>query len=244
MCCPASSTPRCISASPATRTRKIWKAAAAPPSWAGLPAVFEMPNTAPPTTTRVAIEDKLARAKNRMHCDYAFYVGATPANVGALAELEQLPGVCGVKAFLGSSTGTLLLNREDDILAALEGRHRRMAVHSEDEDAPDRAQTSGRPRRSRHASGLARRRNGARVHRTGIAPGASGRPPRACAARHDGGRDCRCSPPPAISPPSKPRRSISRWLRPECYERLGTYAQMNPPIRDAEHRDGAVGSGA
>ena len=99
----------------------------------GVTAVFEMPNTNPPTTTRAAIEDKLARAKNRMHCDYAFYAGATPQNVGALAELEQMPGVAGVKAFLGSSTGTLLLSEEDAIFAALKGGRRRMAVHSEDE---------------------------------------------------------------------------------------------------------------
>ncbi|HKU63793.1 MAG TPA: amidohydrolase family protein, partial [Rhizomicrobium sp.] len=50
----------------------------------GVTAVFEMPNTAPPTTTRAAIQDKLARAKGRMHCDHAFYAGATPANIGAL----------------------------------------------------------------------------------------------------------------------------------------------------------------
>src|SRR5580692_8242060 len=99
----------------------------------GVTAVFEMPNTNPPTTSRAAIEDKLARAKNRMHCDYAFYAGATPQNVGALAELESLPGVAGVKAFLGSSTGTLLLSEEDAIFAALKGGRRRMAVHSEDE---------------------------------------------------------------------------------------------------------------
>src|SRR3954468_3529712 len=68
----------------------------------GVTGVFEMPNTAPPTTTREAIDDKLARAKNRMHCDYAFYVGATPGNIKELATLEKLPGVCGVKAFLGS----------------------------------------------------------------------------------------------------------------------------------------------
>ena len=85
----------------------------------GVTAVFEMPNTAPPTTNRAAIEDKLARAKNRMHCDYAFYVGATPANIDEVKVLERLPGVCGVKAFLGSSTGTLLLNKPEDILAAL-----------------------------------------------------------------------------------------------------------------------------
>ena len=65
----------------------------------GVTAVFDMPNTQPPTTTRLAIEDKLARAKGRMHCDYAFYVGATPQNVGALAELERLPGVAASRRF-------------------------------------------------------------------------------------------------------------------------------------------------
>ena len=94
----------------------------------GVTAVFEMPNTAPPTTTRAAIEDKLARAHGRMHCDHAFYVGATPQNIGALAELERMPGVCGIKAFLGSSTGTLLLNKEEDILAMLKAGKRRVAV--------------------------------------------------------------------------------------------------------------------
>src|SRR5438552_18994003 len=93
-----------------------------------------MPNTIPPTTTRAAIEDKLARASGRMHCDYAFYVGATPANIGALAELERMAGVAGVKAFLGSSTGTLLLDRENDVAAMLRAGRRRVAVHSEDED--------------------------------------------------------------------------------------------------------------
>src|SRR6201985_3811641 len=94
----------------------------------GVTGVFEMPNTNPPTTTRAAIEDKLARAANRMHCDYAFYVGATPANIGALAELERMPGVSGVKAFLGSSTGTLLLDHENDIAAMLRAGRRRVAV--------------------------------------------------------------------------------------------------------------------
>src|SRR6201996_2207557 len=100
----------------------------------GVTSVFEMPNTAPPTTNHAAIEDKLARAAGRMQCDHAFYVGATPQNIGALAEVERLPGVCGINAFLGSSTGTLLLNKEEDILAMLKAGKRRVAVHSEDED--------------------------------------------------------------------------------------------------------------
>src|SRR5882757_7718587 len=99
----------------------------------GVTAVFDMPNTNPPTTTRLHVEDKLRRAAARMYCDHAFYVGASPENIGELAELEQLPGVAGVKAFLGSSTGSLLLDKEEMILAALRSGHRRMALHSENE---------------------------------------------------------------------------------------------------------------
>ena len=108
----------------------------------GVTSVFEMPNTAPPTTTRVAIDDKLSRAHGRVHCDHAFYVGATPQNIGALAELERMPGVCGIKAFLGSSTGTLLLNKEEDILAMLKAGKRRVAVHSEEDRKSTRLNSS------------------------------------------------------------------------------------------------------
>src|SRR5215475_9816646 len=83
----------------------------------GVTAVFEMPNTSPPTISAALVTDKLKRAQ-RMHCDYAFYVGASAENIGELAQLERLPGVAGVKAFLGSSTGSLLLDKEELILAA------------------------------------------------------------------------------------------------------------------------------
>ncbi|MGH6833651.1 MAG: amidohydrolase family protein, partial [Methyloceanibacter sp.] len=75
----------------------------------GVTAVFEMPNTRPPTTSAEALAAKVAAATGRMHCDFAFYVGATRDNVDALAELEREPGAAGVKVFLGSSTGDLLV---------------------------------------------------------------------------------------------------------------------------------------
>ena len=53
----------------------------------GVTSVFEMPNTVPPTTTAEAIQDKLARARGRMHCDHAFYAGAAPQNIAELANL-------------------------------------------------------------------------------------------------------------------------------------------------------------
>jgi dihydroorotase len=202
----------------------------------GVTAVFEMPNTYPPTTTRLAFEDKLARANGRMHCDYAFYVGATPQNIGALAELERLPGAAGVKAFLGSSTGTLLLDEEGAILGALKAGSRRMAVHSENEarlkerkhfavtnepathpvwrDAETARSSTERVLR------LARRA-GRRLHVLHVTT--SDELPLLADARD-------------IATVETTPQHLT-LAAPECYERLGTYAQMNPPIRDASHRD-------
>jgi len=201
----------------------------------GVTSVFEMPNTVPPTTTRAALEDKLARAKGRMHCDHAFYAGATPQNIGALAELERMPGVCGIKAFLGSSTGTLLLNREEDILAALKAGRRRVAVHSEDEDrmiARKPLAKRGHPEthpvwRDAEAARMSTervlrlaRQAGRRLHVLHVTTGDE--IPLLAAARDV-----------ATAETTPQHLTLSA---PECYERLGAYAQMNPPIRDESHR--------
>ena len=201
----------------------------------GVTAVFEMPNTNPPTTTRAAIEDKLSRAKGRMYCDHAFYAGATPQNVGALAELEKMPGVCGIKAFLGSSTGTLLLNKEADILAALKAGSRRVAVHSEDEDrmiARKHLAERGKPEthpvwRDAEAARMSTERvlrlaraAGRRLHVLHITTGDE--IPLLAAAKD-------------ISTAETTPQHLT-LSAPECYERLGAYAQMNPPIRDESHR--------
>ncbi len=201
----------------------------------GVTGIFEMPNTYPPTTSRAMMDDKLARAANRMHCDYAFYIGATPANLGALAELERMPGVAGVKAFLGSSTGTLLLDHEEDIAAMLRAGRRRVAVHSEDEDrlkARKHLAIPGDPRshpvwRDAEAARMSTERvirlaraAGRRLHVLHVTTGDE--IPLLAEAKEI----CTCETTPQHLTLSAP----------ECYERLGTYAQMNPPIRDASHR--------
>ncbi len=99
----------------------------------GVTAVFEMPNTTPPTTSAEALADKLARAKGRAHVDHAFYVGATHENADQLGELERLPGCCGVKTFMGSSTGTLLIGDDEGLDKVLRNIRRRAAFHAEDE---------------------------------------------------------------------------------------------------------------
>jgi dihydroorotase len=201
----------------------------------GVTGVFEMPNTAPPTTSRAAIQDKLSRAAGRMHCDYAFYAGATPANIGALAELERLPGVCGIKAFLGSSTGSLLLSHPDDIFAALKAGRRRVAVHSEDEDRliarkqfAVRGDVQTHPvwrdaetaRASTERVLALAKKAGRRLHVLHITTGEE--IPLLAAAKDF-----------ATAETTPQHLTLSA---PECYERLGAYAQMNPPIRDERHR--------
>jgi len=99
----------------------------------GVTAVFEMPNTKPATTSAEALADKVARARGRMHCDFAFFVGATRDNVEQLPELEKLPGAAGIKVFMGSSTGDLLVADDDGLRAVLSRTRRRVSVHSEDE---------------------------------------------------------------------------------------------------------------
>jgi len=202
----------------------------------GVTAVFEMPNTNPPTTTRLLVEDKLRRAAERMYCDHAFYVGASNENIGALSELEQLPGVAGVKAFLGSSTGTLLLDKEDAILAALRAGKRRMAVHSEDEARlRSRAKLAmpGDPSthpvwRDAETARLSTERvlrlarmAERRLHVLHVT--SAEELPLLAAARDL-----------ATVEAAVPHLTLAA---PECYERLGTYAQINPPIRDARHRE-------
>ena len=202
----------------------------------GVTTVFEMPNTHPPTTTRLALEEKFARARGRMHCDHAFYVGATPQNIGALAELERIPGVAGVKAFLGSSTGTLLLDHDEDILSALKAGVRRVAVHSEDEARLKERKPlakSGEPathplwrdaetaRRSTERVLMLARAAGRRLHVLHVTT--ADELPLLADARD-------------IATVETTPQHLT-LAAPECYERFGTYAQMNPPIRDASHRE-------
>jgi len=203
----------------------------------GVTAVFEMPNTRPPTTTPEAIADKVARARHRMYCDFAFYGGATTENVDLLAEIERQPGCCGIKVFMGSSTGTLLVEKDEDVLRVLNAINRRAAFHSEDEfrlrERRELAvlgdvQTHSVWRDAEAALictqrllGLARKA-GKRIHVLHIST-ADEIP---LLARHKDIATVEVTP------------QHLTLAAPECYDELGTYAQMNPPIRSAEHRAG------
>ncbi|MBV1704124.1 MAG: dihydroorotase [Hyphomicrobiales bacterium] len=202
----------------------------------GVTAVFEMPNTDPTTTTPAALADKLARAKGRMHCDHAFWVGGTRDVARDVAELERLPGAAGIKVFMGSSTGPLLVEDDGGVADILRRTRRRAAFHSEDEyRLRERAhlRVPGDPsshpvwRDAEAAMACTRRlvaiarREGARIHVLHI----STREEIAFLAGHKDVASCEATP-------------HHLTLDAGDYARLGTKLQMNPPVRDAAHRDG------
>jgi dihydroorotase len=203
----------------------------------GVTAVFEMPNTDPQTTTPEALADKVRRGHHRMHCDFAFWVGGTHENAGAVAELERLPAAAGIKVFMGSSTGSLLVEDDEGVAEILRRTRRRSAFHSEDElmlrERRD-LRVEGDPRshpvwRSAEVAlrcterlvGIARR-VGARIHVLHITTADEME-----YLRHH--KD-------VASVEVTPHHLT--LVAPECYERLGTLAQMNPPVRDAHHLRG------
>jgi dihydroorotase len=203
----------------------------------GVVAVFEMPNTDPSTTTAEAINDKVTRALGRAWVDFAFFVGASTDNAGELKTLERLPGVSGVKIFMGASTGTLLVPDDKNVLRVLKSGTRRVAVHCEDQDrleerlhlvkggAPVAMHAEWRDVESalRATKRLVRmaREAGRRVHTLHITTAEE----MAFLQDH---RDI------ATVEVLPQHLTLSA---PEAYERLGTLAQMNPPIRAARHRD-------
>ena len=203
----------------------------------GVTAVFEMPNTNPNTDSAEAIADKLARAKGRMWCDHAFYVGATAANAEQLAELERLPGTAGVKIFMGSSTGNLLVDDDSNLLRVLRSGHRRVAIHAEDEDrmnARAGERVAGDPRshpvwRDDESAMIATRRilrlareAGRRIHVLHVTTPAE----LELLGQNKDVASCEVTP------------QHLTLAGEEAYPRLGTHAQMNPPIRSGAHRDG------
>lgn len=203
----------------------------------GVTAVFEMPNTKPNTDSAAAVADKLARAHHRMWCDHAFYVGATNHNAEHLAELERLPGTAGVKIFMGASTGDLLVSDDANLARVLASGHRRVAIHAEDEfRMQDRLgeRVPGDPAshpvwRDDESAILATRRilrlareARRRIHVLHVTTPAE----LELLGQNKDIATCEVTP------------QHLTLAGEDAYPRIGTYAQMNPPIRSGAHRDG------
>jgi dihydroorotase len=201
----------------------------------GVTAVFEMPNTNPATTSAAALVDKIARAKGRMHCDFAFWVGGTADNWRDIPELERLPGAAGIKVFMGSSTGSLLVADDAGISAILSRTRRRAAFHSEDEFRLNERQDLRVPNDpSSHSiwrdATVAMRATGrllriAREQRAliHVLHVSCGEEMDLLAAHKD------------IATVEVTPHHLT--FDAQDYARLGTKLQMNPPVRDARHRE-------
>jgi dihydroorotase len=202
----------------------------------GVTAVFEMPNTKPLTTSAEALADKVARATDRMHCDFAFWVGGTRDNAKDVGELERLPGAAGIKVFMGSSTGDLLVEDDDGVYSILKNTRRRAAFHSEDEfrlRARLGERVPGDPAShpvwrdeiaalqcTERLVAVARKAR-ARIHVLHISTAEEIE----FLEHHKDVATCEATP-------------HHLTLTADDYARLGTLLQMNPPVRAARHRDG------
>ena len=202
----------------------------------GITSVFEMPNTNPPTSNMIEFQRKLDLAKNRMYCNYAFYFGATADNANLLANLKDLEGCCGIKLFAGSSTGNLLVAKEDDIDKVFQNSSKVVAVHSEDEEIlkinkklikksdvhthPVWRSVECAISSTRRIVKIAERYN-KKAHILHITT----KEEVDFLSQHKGNITFEITP------------QHLTLFAPDCYNKLGTYAQMNPPLRDKSHYD-------
>ena len=202
----------------------------------GITAVFEMPNTNPPTSNIKEFKRKLDLAKNRMYCNYGFYFGATADNVNQLAKLKDLEGCCGIKLFAGSSTGNLLVADEKDIDKVFQHSSKVVAVHSEDEEILNKnkkliknGEVHSHPvwRSEEAAISSTRRivRIAERYNKKAHILHISTKQEIDFLSQHKGNITFEITP-----------QHLTIYA-PDCYDKLGTYAQMNPPLRDKSHYD-------
>ena len=202
----------------------------------GITSVFEMPNTNPATTNKAEFQRKIDLAKNRMYCNHAFYFGATPTNQSELADLKGLDGCCGVKLFAGSSTGTLLVHKEEDIEKVFESTSKIVAVHSEDEDILN-LRKKLREKGNVHSHPIWRDEECAISSTRKIVKIAKRLGKKAHILHITTKQE--------IDFLSQNKGDITfeitpqhlTMFAPDCYDKLGTYAQMNPPIREKSHYD-------
>jgi len=201
----------------------------------GVTSVFDMPNTTPAAIDAGALNAKRGYISGHAYCDVGIYVGATKENADSLGELETIDGVCAIKLFAGSSTGNLLVEDDASIERVMRSGRRRIAFHSEDEDRLQARKTlfkTGDPYAS-HAlwrdvecAFLGTRRIMALARKTK-------RPAHilhvSTAEELEYLKDFRDL--------ASVEVLVNHLLQsgPDIYERLGGYAVMNPPLRDARH---------
>ncbi len=205
----------------------------------GVTAFFEMPNTNPNTDSPERLRDKLDRAAGRSHADFGFFLGGTAENAERLGEWESLPGCAGIKVFMGSSTGTLLVADDPTLERILRSGERRVTFHSEDDPRLKERYATVQPgthvrehphirdvecavRSTRRLLDLAEK-TGRRIHILHI----SSADEIHLVRERDLGD--------LVTIELTPNHLF--LAAPDCYEEQGTWAQMNPPVRDRAHQE-------
>ncbi|MEW5790564.1 MAG: dihydroorotase [Pseudomonadota bacterium] len=199
----------------------------------GVTSFLEMPNTDPSTTNQAALDDKLARAAEKSVVNYGFFIGATPDNLEAL---QSVQGACGVKIFMGASTGSLLVNREEDLDRIFANVPKLIAVHAEDE-----ARIQARKAELAHLCDPAThsqiRDNEAALLATKLALGLAKRYRRRLHVLHLSTKEevalLAADKPSYVSAEAIPNHL---FLNTDAYAKRGTLVQMNPPIRSEADR--------
>ncbi len=205
----------------------------------GLTAVFDMPNTTPSMVDAAGMAWKRTYVEEVAWCDMGLYVGGTKTNIPHLGDLELTCGCCGIKIFAGSSTGDLMVEDDAHLEKVMRAGRRRIAFHSEDEyrlQARKPAYKTGDPYashaewRDEECAFLGTRRLMALARKTG-------RPAHilhvSTAQEFEYLKDFR-----DIATAEVLVNHLTQ-VAPDCYEKLGGFAVMNPPIRGPEHRSAA-----
>jgi len=194
----------------------------------GVTSFLEMPNTRPLTIDQGSMDDKLQRASQKCLVNYGFFIGATKDNLEAL---ETVNPACGIKIFMGSSHGALLVSREEDIEPIFAHGRRLIAVHAEDQ-----ARIVERKKQFQGASDPALHSqiqdNQAALNATKLALKLSKRYQRRLHILHlstaEEAELLREDKPSWVTAEVTPQHLL---LNTDAYEKIGTLAQMNPPLR-------------
>ena len=99
----------------------------------GITSFLDMPNTSPNATNRLALEEKIAAAAKKTVTHHGFFIGATTNNVSDLQSVQGMDGICGIKIFMGSSTGDLLVHEQKHLENIFANTGGIIATHAEDE---------------------------------------------------------------------------------------------------------------
>ena len=99
----------------------------------GITSFLDMPNTSPNATNRLALKEKIAAAAKKAVTHHGFFIGATTNNVSDLQSVQGMDGICGIKIFMGSSTGNLLVHEQKHLENIFANTGGIIATHAEDE---------------------------------------------------------------------------------------------------------------